>query len=292
MIFAENSVPWLLGGFGSIVFIAIGLMIRSWRDSKRSPYFFMRRQAQRRVQQYANMSLALLLLIAAVTLYAWTPPQDQTLRFALLPNAKPALPEFTPIVETSLSNEPVRSIRIDRVNSPTTVPTVEATNESPLSSPPVVESTSLVAVESAISLDSAQMVTAELPAQYRDTFSSDVSLTENSKLGRISFAQEINEQYEPIAPRRIFEAGSYTIYAIFSYDGMEDGMEWAWVWQHNGEVADGGTQLWKYGSEGPGYVYYAPEEGFQAGQYTLQIWVNEQLMTQASLTISTAATSR
>lgn len=297
MIFAENSIPWLLGGFGCIVLIAIGLMIRSWRDSKRSPYFFMRRQAQRRVQQYANVSLVLLLFITAVGLYAWSPAPDQTLRFALLPNAKPVLPEAVPQIELPLTNEPVRSIRIDPVNNAGNLSIDTTTAESALpttttpSTVPVTEPGSL-AMDSTVVLNTIDQVTAELPAQYRDSFSSDIPLTENSKLGRISFSQEINEQYEPISPRRIFEAGSYTIYAIFSYEGMTDGMEWAWVWQHNSEVVDGGSQIWKYGNDGPGYVYYSPEEGFQAGQYTLQIWVNEELMTQATLTISSAAISQ
>ncbi|MBK7180127.1 MAG: hypothetical protein IPH82_23580 [Chloroflexi bacterium] len=52
-----------------------------------------------------------------------------------------------------------------------------------------------------------------------------------------------------------------TLYATFDYSEMEDGMAWAWVWRHNGEVLEGGNELWDYGNEGPGFIYLSPEEG-------------------------------
>ncbi len=67
---------------------------------------------------------------------------------------------------------------------------------------------------------------------------------------------------------------------------MADGMEWSWVWRYNGEVIDGGNQLWAYGNDGPGYVYLRPEEGFSEGDYSLEIWVNDQLVAQNSMTIT------
>ncbi len=62
-------------------------------------------------------------------------------------------------------------------------------------------------------------------------------------------------------------------------------MEWAWVWRQNGEVVNGGNEIWQYGGEGPGWIYYEPPEGFSPGVYTLEVWVNEELFQQASLTI-------
>ena len=131
-----------------------------------------------------------------------------------------------------------------------------------------------------------------MPAQFRTPYEAQSELTEKTTLGSIAFSRQVSDAYEPVLPSRIFEAGYYTIYATFSYDGMADGMEWAWVWRHNGQPVSGGTQLWNYGADGPGYVYLNPEEGFQPGQYTLQVWVNEQLMTESNLIVTAAATSR
>jgi hypothetical protein len=68
-----------------------------------------------------------------------------------------------------------------------------------------------------------------------------------------------------------------------------DGLAWAWVWRHNGKVIDGGNELWAYGDEGPGYIYLSPEEGFLEGNYTLEIWVNGQLLSQGVALMNDAA---
>jgi hypothetical protein len=68
-------------------------------------------------------------------------------------------------------------------------------------------------------------------------------------------------------------------------------MEWAWVWRHNGKVVSGGNELWNYGDDGPGYVYLNPEEGFQAGEYKVEVWVNSELLTSSTLVINNAAIS-
>ena len=66
-------------------------------------------------------------------------------------------------------------------------------------------------------------------------------------------------------------------------------MEWAWVWRHNGKVIDGGNELWVYGDDGPGYIFLDPEEGFQEGRYSLEIWVNGELLGQAAANMNDAA---
>jgi hypothetical protein len=111
-------------------------------------------------------------------------------------------------------------------------------------------------------------------------------MKENTNLGDIFFSTDITSNYEAVNPGRRFTEGFYTIYATFSYDGMTDGMVWSWVWRHNGQVIDGGNQVWKYGVDGPGYVYIRPETGFQLGEYALDVWVNGELFTQSSFTIT------
>jgi hypothetical protein len=102
-------------------------------------------------------------------------------------------------------------------------------------------------------------------------------------LGAINFSTKIDDDYQAVNPTNIFAVGSYTVFATFSYDGMADGMAWAWVWRHDGEVVEGGNELWAYGQDGPGYIYYNPEEGFRAGEYTLEVWVNGELFTRSNL---------
>jgi hypothetical protein len=56
-------------------------------------------------------------------------------------------------------------------------------------------------------------------------------------------------------------------------------------------VVDGGNELWAYGDNGPGYIYYGPEEGFRPGDYTLEVWVNGELFTRDTLTMTGSALS-
>ena len=62
-------------------------------------------------------------------------------------------------------------------------------------------------------------------------------------------------------------------------------MTWSWVWRHNNQIIDGGNQLWSYGEDGPGYVYFQPEEGFQLGEYSLEVWVNDAMMAQSNFMV-------
>jgi hypothetical protein len=110
-------------------------------------------------------------------------------------------------------------------------------------------------------------------------------LTDDTELGTMFFSTEIDDQYEAVEAGRRFPKGFYTLYATFTYEGMANGMEWAWVWRHNGEVVDGGNELWAYGDEGPGYVYYNPEAGYELGAYSLEVWVNGRMMTQGTIQI-------
>lgn len=114
-------------------------------------------------------------------------------------------------------------------------------------------------------------------------------LLSTTDLGTLVFSTEVTTDYDAIDPSRIFGEGSYTLYATFDYTDMVDGMEWAWVWRHNGKVIDGGNELWAYGDEGPGYIYLSPEEGFLEGQYSLEIWVNGELLNQGTALMNNAA---
>ena len=125
-----------------------------------------------------------------------------------------------------------------------------------------------------------------LPPEY-DQYSPTAEVTPTTNIGQLQFSTKIDE-FELIAlsPERVFEEGAYTIYATFDYVDMADGLVWSWVWRRDGQVVSGGNELWVYGDEGPGYVYFNPREGFSSGEYSLEIWVNGNLLNQANLFIT------
>jgi hypothetical protein len=217
-------------------------------------------QAAKKMQSYAVAALGLIIATLATTAYAWQSPADTTPRVAILSHAKPS--------------------PVARVASPDSAVAIDA-------SPVALDiNLSPASVEiSPIEVGNDPLQRSELPESYNQ-FNPTVELKDSTVLGDIFFSTDINSSYEAINPGRRFTEGFYTIYATFSYDGMADGMVWSWVWRHNGQVIDGGNQVWEYGVDGPGYVYLRPETGFLLGEYTLDVWVNGKLLTQSSFTIT------
>jgi hypothetical protein len=124
-----------------------------------------------------------------------------------------------------------------------------------------------------------------LPDEYNTISSRAVALPTTS-LGAIDFSTAVDNRYQPIDPTRRFLEGRFTIYATFRYEDMVDGVAWSWVWRRNNQVVSGGNALWKDGGSGPGYIYYNPEEGFLPGEYSLDVWVDGNLMTSANLLVA------
>lgn len=233
--------------------------MKSWRAMKRSPYFFMRQQAEKRLQNYMSASLVLLFLTVSVAAYSWQTPSDNIPRVAVLVNAKPPTEDVVALIQDS---------------------------------PNVSDSLELVeSLEEQVEEQVAEIIVSAQPSLPKafDQFDPTAELNENTELGSLTFSTEVTDRYEPVNPTNIFAEGFYTIFATFEYEAMADGMEWAWVWRHNGKVVEGGNELWAYGEDGPGYIYLSPEEGFQNGDYSLDVWVNGELLTRSDMTINTAA---
>lgn len=261
--------PWILGTLILLLLLAIAVVFKSWREMKRSPYFFMRLQAEKRLQTYSFASLGLLAASVIFALYALRPPVDNTPLVAVLTNTKPVSAEVAALASPGIAG--VEYLPETAV----TTQNISTTGNEPAF---LLEADSLV--KSALLL----------PEQY-NRVDPKVDLAEDTELGEISFSTKIDNEYLAIDPTNIFAVGSYTVFATFSYDGMKDGMAWSWVWRHDGEVVDGGNELWEYGQDGPGYIYYNPEQGFRAGEYSLEVWVNGDLLTQSTLRMTGSALS-
>ena len=261
-----------MGTFFTLGLVASLAASKSWRDMKRSPYFFQRLQAGKRLQTYLTASFALFLVTMAVGVYSWQVPEDTTVRKAILSYSKP-IAEPAEYVELPSMLEVVEE-------SEAAGTTAEFPLESPLLSDQLINIADQPLVAAKI----------DLPGAY-DQFEPTVALDADSNLGTLSFSTNVTDEYEAVEPRTIFAEGFYTLYATFDYEGLEDGMVWSWVWRHDGEVVEGGNEVWAYGQEGPGYIFFSPEEGFQAGRYSLDIWVNGELMTQSTAVMNSASVS-
>lgn|GEM_PF-1868496 len=267
--------PWLLGALFLLSLMALVISIKAWRDMKRSPYFFQRRQAAKQLQTYMTASMALFLLGLGVAAFAWQAPVDTTPRVAILTNAKPPKEEIQKLVRDA-------AIAQAKADAQANAETAEISTASRIAIETQPAANVAGVAEELFTLD------LKLPEAY-NRFEPTAELNSNTDMGTLSFSREIGADYKAIDAGLIFPQGSYTLYATFDYEGMADGMAWAWVWRYNGRVIEGGNEVWAYGDSGPGYIYFGPEEGFQPGQYSLEVWVNEELMTIATVVVNDAA---
>jgi hypothetical protein len=212
------------------------------------------------MQNYLAATLFLLVILGLTTAYAWQAPQDNTPRVAVLLHAKPsAEAAVQPAAEPQAEASPER-IEISLSPAGAVVSTEEAPSSASGAAPEV------------------------LPGEY-DRLEPTAELNRGTTITDILFSTDISDDYRAISPLNQFVKGFFTLYATFDYEGFEDGLVWSWVWRRNGQVMDGGNQVWDYGAEGPGYVYLQPEEGFSVGSYSLEVWVNDRLFKQAAFAI-------
>lgn len=284
MIIGDTIFSWLLATLLLLALLALTITIRSWREMKRSRYYFMRRQAEQRVQAYSLASLFLLLGATATSVFAFQTPADNTVRVAILSNTKPP------------SEAIIAAVRPEEPVVAATVETVEAV---------AVETRGLIeerllpvpAEEQAVELEPAPALAEVLsPAEPATTLEQPAALEQpaeveapKSGIGTLQFSTEIGQGNQALNPSSIFGEGFYTLYATFDYADMADGTEWSWIWRRNGDVFDRGAEIWNYGRRGLGYIYLNPTDGFQNGKYELEVWVEDNLLSQSSLTVNSAA---
>ncbi|MCP4423708.1 MAG: hypothetical protein GY803_04365 [Chloroflexi bacterium] len=262
IILTETITPWLAGTLILLAVLTLTIAVKSWREMKRSPYFFMRRQAEKRLQTYGSASFILFLFAVAISLYSWQPPTDSVPRMAILTHAKPPKEDVIAFFENAEpAAEALETAEIEQI---------VASNANTTAAP------AFVSVEPA------------LPDAYNQV-KPTTKLQDDTALGKLFFSTEITDQYESVNARNLFAEGFYTLFATFSYDEMADGMSWAWIWRHNGELVEGANELWQYGSDGPGFIYFNPDEGFQFGEYSLEVWVNGEMLAQSEVTMNSAA---
>ena len=84
------GVFWMIIALSVTTFIAFYLMLKAWREAKRSPYFFQRKQATVQTQNYLLGTLTLAAITVSMVVYAYSPSQIETPLVKLLTNAKPA----------------------------------------------------------------------------------------------------------------------------------------------------------------------------------------------------------
>lgn len=96
------------------------------------------------------------------------------------------------------------------------------------------------------------------------------------RIGPLEFATGVTEDVQAINPGRVFPEGTPSIYAIYSYSGMQNGLDFAAVWYKDGVEILRDESTWQFGLEARSYNFLNMQG---EGLYKLELHVNDSVVT-------------
>jgi hypothetical protein len=96
-----------------------------------------------------------------------------------------------------------------------------------------------------------------------------------TRMGPIQFAADITPNIDAINPTHFFPQGTESVYAVYPYSGMTNGVDFAAVWYQNGVELWRDEQKWRWGSKAQFYSFLNPPG---EGLYKLELYVNDSVV--------------
>ena len=109
------------------------------------------------------------------------------------------------------------------------------------------------------------------------------------EMNAITFALETNETGEPVESGFSFAEGTTQIHAVFEYAHLTPAHTWTQVWYHNGSEISRTSLPWLEGGSGVyDYVVEAGGAPLPAGEWALEFYIDDELLTAGSFMIEGA----
>jgi hypothetical protein len=105
------------------------------------------------------------------------------------------------------------------------------------------------------------------------------------EIGPIEFSLEIDDRRAAVNPSTVFSDTTRRVYAVFPFSGMEKGLSWTQVWYFNGSEIIRDQAEWQWGIEDRSYVFV---NLIGAGEYRLELYVNDELQASGKFTVRRA----
>ncbi len=106
-------------------------------------------------------------------------------------------------------------------------------------------------------------------------------------IGPILFAAGIDDEGEPVDPGETFSSGTDELHFFVEYNGMQDGLSFDERWLFDGEELLTVNVTWDQGDRGTfsDYIYRKNGEPLWEGEYTLELYLEGELVQSATTTI-------
>ena len=215
---------------------------RFLRSSGQLPYFRLRQK--RAVNAWRLIGLSIVLLIVAAGLAF----SGEDLAYNIFQVTATSSPQPTASLTPSLTLSPTITL------TPSETPTLQFTyTPSPTAIP-------------------------QLPLSIEALFLSSVTPDSNSVFSPLTFSTGLNlSTYEPSGVDSEFQIPISEIFASFSYDQMQNGVQWTALWYRQGDLVHFETLTWDGGTGGSGFTEWSPDaEEWIPGIYQVQIFVGSE----------------
>lgn len=261
---------WIVAILLSGVVLMLILALQTRMQIGNAHFYFSRRKAELKSQQF--LAMAFLLFLGAVGYLAYSSDLfsrlDELTGIAFKPTPTPLNTPTVTLVPTSVSDGTPTPISIN--NQPTPTNTVTTTT-------PSADTASYTIATPTPRLFPTPTPSLDLPPTYNNIQPREEPGSD-TKIGRFVFAQKIDEFYSPVDPLEKFPVNIDKLYATFDHFGMVDGTAWSFLWRRDGNVLDGGNELWEYGADGRGYMVLDLGNPLSEGRYSAEIWLNGKLV--------------
>jgi hypothetical protein len=160
--------------------------------------------------------------------------------------------------------------------SPTQSRTPTITLTPTISLTPTITETPTLTLTPAESYTPTITPTAFVPESILAQFTSSVTPDPEAVFSQITFSLSV-KSFVAVDPQVVFEQPLTTIYATYTYNNMNDGVDWTALWYRNGELLNYETAPWEGGTGGYGqYDLSLPENEWLAGTYQLIFFVGSE----------------
>jgi hypothetical protein len=109
----------------------------------------------------------------------------------------------------------------------------------------------------------------------------------SAALSTIDVATRLDRSNRAINPDDAFVSPSGVLYGAFTYNFMQDGVRWTAIWYRGSQIVCLESQPWDGGTGGFGYTECDPQQGWQAGNYEIQMFVGTQWKVSARFEVLT-----
>jgi len=93
-------------------------------------------------------------------------------------------------------------------------------------------------------------------------------------LSPIEVARQVDSNVQPVGSSETFILPVTRLYGAFSYNNMQDGVQWTAIWYLDGTTICVESLAWDGGTGGYGYTECEQEEWME-GEYEIQMFVGE-----------------